>query len=271
MTARTHLTFMAALTALVVCPAASLGAQTPDIASGELLIRGGSLTVSPASQQVDPGRPTLVHTALGDLAPGAAPPGLRVEAELTGPGLAAPLPLSTAPGDDLRIPGLRVEGTYTLSGIRLVEDGRILQPAVPETAEIVVRRLVVASITTRPLTLDEIRERGIVLDGDSYTGTRYSVGYQFESGAFEIPIDILSGPNGLTLLPPRDTFDLPGVGTGDIPPVPMPAITVRPIEIPRAPGMPPPPRSIPPSRGAPSSPVSSSSPPTSPTSTSSSR
>lgn len=207
------------------CVSIAQGVNSP-VATGELLIRGGSLTIEPEFQQIDPGRPTVVRTRLGDLSPGNAPSGLRVEAELSGPGLAQPLTLATAPGDDFRIPGLHREGSYSLSGIRLVQDGRVLQPATPDTATIEVRRLVVTSITSRPLTRDELLERGIVLDEDSYTAYHYSVGYVTESGIVSFPFDILTGPNGPTLMPPTDSLGaLPNVGPHAIPEIRLPSVT----------------------------------------------
>ena len=53
------------------------------LADADLLIRGVRLTVAPARQEVDPGRPTVVRTSLGDVAPAhlpAAVPAIAVEA-----------------------------------------------------------------------------------------------------------------------------------------------------------------------------------------------
>ena len=110
-------------------------AWAEDVAQGELLIRGAVLRVFPAHQEVDPGRPTVIQTSLGDLAPGEVPSGLRVVGELNGPGLDTPVELSAIPGEPFRIPGLVREGTYRLSAIRLEQAGSVLQSAEPDEAE----------------------------------------------------------------------------------------------------------------------------------------
>ena len=46
-----------------------------NLTTGELLIDGGRLEVSPAFQEVDPGRPTVVYTTLGGVPVSDIPPG----------------------------------------------------------------------------------------------------------------------------------------------------------------------------------------------------
>lgn len=203
-----------------------------DVAQGELLIRGAALQVSPLRQEVDPGRPTVVHTSLGDLAPGEVPAGLRVVGELDGPGFETPLELTAVPGEPFRIPGLVREGTYHLSGIRLEQGGAVLQAAQPDEVEIVVHRLVIASVTSRPLTPEEMAAAGIVITDDSYTVWRYSVGFATESGTFEIPFDLAAGPDGLTVLPDQDPYQL--LPPASTPPPSPPQIHMVNIEIPDA-------------------------------------
>jgi len=199
------------LAATVCCPV--LGQE---LATDQLLIRGATLVVSPAHQEIDPGRPTVVNTSLGQLAPGEIPAGMRVVGELTGPGLESPLSLSAVPGEPFRIPGLSREGTYVLGGIRLVQGEEILQAADPDSVEIVVHRLVIASVTSRPLTREEIDAAGIVISDDSYTVVRYTVAFATQAGQFEIPFDLLSGPDGITALPERDPYQLPTPSTPQV-------------------------------------------------------
>jgi hypothetical protein len=182
---------------------------TPPLASGELLIRGATLVISPARQEIDPGRPTVVQTSLSSMSSGQAPAGMRVEGELSGPGLGEPLHLSTVPGEPFQIPGLNREGTYTLGGLRLTRDGIIELEAEPSAVEIVVTRLVIASVTSRPLTPEEIESHGIVIGEDSYSAYRYSVGFSTESGTYEIPFDMVVGQDGITPLPATDPYQLP--------------------------------------------------------------
>ena len=193
------------------------------IASGTLAIRGAVLRVSPEHQEVAPGLPTVVHTSLGQLEPGQIPAGLRVEGDLSGPGLDEPLQLTTTPGDAFRIPGLNREGTYTLSGIRLVDGERTISSAEPDSVEILVHRLVISSITSRALTPDEMDAYGIVIDADNYTAWHYTVGFQIEGGTVEVPFDLLLGSQGMTVLDSPDAFVLP-VPSPDLPEVPVPTV-----------------------------------------------
>ena len=167
------------------------GAWAEELATGQLEIRGAVLRVSPERQEVAPGLPTVVLTALGQLEPGQIPTGLRVEGDLSGPGLDEPLRLTTTPGDAFRIPGLNREGTYTLSGIRLVEGDRTISSADPDSVEIFVHRLVISSITSRALTPEEMDAYGIVIDADNYTAWHYTVGFQIEGGTVEVPFDLM--------------------------------------------------------------------------------
>ncbi|MEN8165802.1 MAG: hypothetical protein ABFS37_16855, partial [Acidobacteriota bacterium] len=200
------------------------------LTTGELLINGARLEVSPAFQEIDPGRPTAVHSELAGVSAVDMPLGLRVEAELSGPGIDLPQHFSTIPGEPFRIPGLNREGTYSLSGIRLTDGDEILFEAEPSAVEILVHRLVIASVTSRPLSPDEIEAYGIVIGEDNYTAWHYTVGFQLEGGQVEIPFDFLMGPDGLMPLElPQPAFGpLPSVNTEG----PVPTVTVGTLEIP---------------------------------------
>ena len=126
---------------IVMIVGAAAAASGEDLVTGQLEIRGAVLRVSPERQEVAPGLATVVRTSLGQLEPGQIPVGLRVEGDLSGPGLDEPLRLTTTPGDVFRIPGLNREGSYTLSSIRLVEGGRTVSEADPDSVEIFVHRL----------------------------------------------------------------------------------------------------------------------------------
>ncbi len=142
-----------------------------------------------------------MRTSLGDVAPTQLGAGVLVEGELSGPGLAEPLHLTTAPGEPFAIPGLNREGTYVLSGIRLVAGGRTLLAAEPDRVEILVHRLVISSVTSRPLTPAEIARAGIVIADDSFRVYRYTVGYATVGGTVEVGFDLIAAPDCSVLLP----------------------------------------------------------------------
>ncbi len=217
---RSHLGRIAIILVIV---GAAAGGGGEDLVTGQLEIRGAVLRVSPERQEVAPGLPTVVRTALGQLEPGQIPAGLRVVGDLSGPGLAGPLRLTTTPGDVFRIPGLNREGSYTLSGIRLVEGNRTISAAMPDSVEILVHRLVISSITSRALTPDEMDAYGIVIDAGNYTAWHYSVGFQIEGGTVEVPFNLMLGPQGMTLLDSPNAYALP-VPNPKFPEVPVPTV-----------------------------------------------
>ena len=86
-------------------------------------------------------------------------------AELIGPSLGAPVTLTTRPGEAFRIQPLAIAGLHFLRNIRLVSGGATLLSAQPDAVTIeVIDRILVSQVTSRALSADEIRDRGIVID-----------------------------------------------------------------------------------------------------------
>lgn len=127
---------------------------------------------------------------------------LWVRGDLSGPGLAEKLPLQTRPNAALAIPPLSRAGTYVLDNLRLVRlaetdpvPGRgaeeFILPADP--AMLILRateRVMVAQLTTQRLSLDEVRDRGIVIDASSFTAYRFTIGLKTASNVVRIPFDV---------------------------------------------------------------------------------
>jgi hypothetical protein len=124
---------------LLLWPALALAQQTP-LASGELLIQGVELVVSPASQTVPKNQATGLTTALVDPSNPTASvsdpslTSLVVKGELSGPGICQgaqagmPAPpcaatgvmtLSAPAGQLLPIPALLATGNYVVDNLRL--------------------------------------------------------------------------------------------------------------------------------------------------------
>ncbi|MBN2370855.1 MAG: Ig-like domain-containing protein, partial [Vicinamibacteria bacterium] len=123
----------------------------------------------------------------------------QVQADLSGPGLlgALSLPLSgpdAIPSADpliLTFPGLPHAGDYEISNIRLTRAGRALLDVKPRRVTLrVIDRILITSVATRPLTLDEIRDRGVVLDSSAYLGFEFAIVLQLESTpiTFRFPV-----------------------------------------------------------------------------------
>lgn len=164
-----------------------------ELGSATLAIAGAHLTVSPESQTVPFRTPTIVETHLAgyDAGAGTLPPGVRVVGDLVGPSLPQPLRLETLPGEPFRIPRLTLEGEHRLENIRLVDGDELLAFAHPRTAVLVVTQVLITRVTSRPLTLDEIRAHGIVVDDRSMRAYTFNFGFGVEGDVRDYSVDIL--------------------------------------------------------------------------------
>ncbi len=141
----------------------------------------------------------------------------ELQAELSGPGLAGALALprtgaDAIPSPDplvLTFPGLPHAGEYELANIRLVRGGRAVLDVLPRRVTLrVIEQILVTSVATRPLSLDEIRERGVVLDASAYLGFEFAVTLKLESTPvqFRFPavFDRQGVPIPIPLAPPPE-------------------------------------------------------------------
>lgn len=167
------------------------------------------------------GFPTAVHTLVG--APGypldeSQAGGLRLKAVLQGPAFDPEgLLLEALPNQPLEIADIPVEGHYQLTEVRL-EDAtgrRILgrAPDLPPVTIEVIDQLLVTQVTSRPLTLEEIRQKGIVVDQSNFTAVNFTVGLTLGSKQVKIdlPVALPSTPQAMASLEPPDLTGLPEV------------------------------------------------------------
>ena len=203
---------------LVLGWVAALPVAADELGSARLDIAGTRLTVSPEAQTVPFETPTLVATHLDgyDLTQGALPPDLRVVGDLVGPEIDGVLRLETVPGEPFRIPRLRLEGSYALQNIRLEQggeqSGEILAFAEPRDVSIGVTQILVTKVSSRPLTEDEIRNYGLVINPDSYQALNLTFGFGTAGGElveYNVPVVYdLYGPGG-TWGSPLENVGLP--------------------------------------------------------------
>ena len=119
-----------------------------------------------------------------------------VVAELRGPYI-DPVEIKVRPGQPIPIPPFALPGDYFLDQIRLEKDGEVLLNATPSTVPIqVISEILVTSVTSSPLSLAEIREKGIVIDENNFTAYNFSIGLKVEGKEFKI--------NMPAVLPGRD-------------------------------------------------------------------
>ncbi|MEL7061464.1 MAG: hypothetical protein AAGN46_15680, partial [Acidobacteriota bacterium] len=170
-----------------------------DLTSAQLHVAGTHLAVSPVAQTVPFDTPTEVETEMVgfDVAGGTLPASLRVVGEFSGPEIDGTLRLETVPGEPFRIPALRQKGVYELGDLRLLDGDELLAYAEPRAVSITATQILVTRVSTRALTLDEIRSHGIVLGDDSFQAFNLTVGFGFDGETidYEVPIayDIAGG------------------------------------------------------------------------------
>ncbi len=195
------------LAAFGAFPAASVAQGS--LGSGTLLVAGTTLAVSPESQTVPFDTPTIVNTTLQgfDVTQGMLPADLRVVGDFTGPEIDGVLELATVPNEPFRIPRLSLKGQYRLDNIRLEQAGVLLAYAEPRSAAVLVTQILITRVTSRPLTLEEIRSHGIIVDGSSTRAYNFTFGFGIEGHTFDYNVPIIYwypkdhfGPPQVTLL-----------------------------------------------------------------------
>jgi len=155
-------------------------------------------------------------------------PGYSVQGELSGPGFPQPVALPVLqPGEEppadplvLRTPPVAISGAYRLSNLRIVANGRTVIDVEPSNVPLkVIDQILVTQVTTRALTLDEIRGKGIVLDSDDYLGFEFTMGFKLDSKAIDLKFPVVFDRQGVAVpqplsppaAPTREAFQLPTI------------------------------------------------------------
>lgn len=206
----------------VICTAVAPQAQQAraelrKIGEMELALVGLSATVDGARpaipKNVASGVRIIVTAGGTPLSPGAVARLMgpfSVEAELSGPSLGETItvrhavePSSTAADLVLLLPALAISGEHALSNLRIVSGDRPLLDLQPRTVTIdVVEQVLITSVKTRPLTLQEIRDKGIVLDSDDYLGFEFTLGLLLESKPINVAFPVAFNREGIPVPAP---------------------------------------------------------------------
>jgi hypothetical protein len=147
-----------------------------------------------------------------------------VQADLAGPGLrgTVSLPDAGTPSSDpfiLNIPPLPQAGDYTLSNLRITIAGATVLDVAPQKVDVdVIDQVLITSVTTRPLTLEEIKAKGIVLDNDSYLGFEFTLGVNLDSKTVDFSFPVVFDKRGVAVPQPLNPM-------GDPERVQMPPLT----------------------------------------------
>jgi hypothetical protein len=188
-----------AIAGLAIAGGARAWAQQPGRFLGreEIVLLGLTLEVAPAKHAVPKDVATIVNAAVkrspsdtNGVSP--FPPNAVAKATLRGPSLTNPVELRTAPGTPFEIPPLSVPGIHTLDGIRVEVDGQILMRGAPESAVIeVLEKVLVTQVTTRPLTAQEIRDKGIVFDRSSFQAYNFTAAFAVKDKIVQLDFPIV--------------------------------------------------------------------------------
>ncbi len=217
--------FVLVLAALAMVAALMVTAPllAQDLGGGQLQVAGLRLTISPEAQTVPFDTPTVVETALeGFDLDAAVPAGMRALADFSGPEIDGVLTLETVPGQPFRIPRLRLDGEYQLDNIRLADGEQLLAYAEPRSATVRVTQILVTRVSSRALTLDEIRGYGIVISDDSFQALNFTFGFGVDGDdvSFDVPIvvdyasgtaAVIGGRGSRDWLPPTPRFRPPSI------------------------------------------------------------
>jgi len=217
------------ISALIGFATPVMSQQAPSVLTNfDFSIVGVSLQVGPEYQVVPKGIASQVTTGFvssGQPLPESVlnmlPKDFKVVADFTGPGFPSRIELSTYPGKPFDLPTLPVLGKYSLSNIRLVDgSGNPLIAASPQAVTIEsIKDPLITSVTTRPLTLQEIQDRGVTFDSTNFTAYEFTAILGTESKQVPVTFPVLIPDTRKILEDPSDAtnpsigLDLPRVDT----------------------------------------------------------
>ncbi|HXA17287.1 MAG TPA: Ig-like domain-containing protein [Thermoanaerobaculia bacterium] len=205
------------LIAALLAPAGQAG----QIDSANLLITGLALEV-PNSVDTGADIPAVIQTMFGKKMNGDVPEtGLTAVGDLTGPGLDAPVTVTTRPGGKFTLPALHDQGDYTVLNIRLIDSkGNFVQYATPTFTIVHVVGTLGTTVTIRQLTADDLRARGITIDSRNYDVYDYTFVFTINGQQVVVPYPVIIDrrTHQPVTLPNQPTHALPNPSTSGPPP-----------------------------------------------------
>ncbi|HYG34248.1 MAG TPA: hypothetical protein VEC99_05665, partial [Clostridia bacterium] len=163
-------------------------------------IAGTQLQVSPVAVSVPKGIAGSVMAQLVngdgstnnvDLSIGT---GAYVEAVLRGPSFPARRLLGK-PGEAIMLPAINLTGDYQIDGIRLVDatTGATRMEGTPASVPVhVFDQVLVSTVTSRPLTMQEITEKGIVIDANNFRAVEFEVGFVLDGQTISVKLPVVA-------------------------------------------------------------------------------
>lgn len=189
---------LTAFSSLIFGPGRATAGEPP-LATLQYKIVGTQLRVSPSVLSVPKGIPgsVLVEMANADGSVSAATnliQGAHIEAVFRGPAFEARR-LVGQPNAPLMLPPLNLVGDYQLDNIRLVDSvtGDTRMEATPSSVPVrVFDEVLVSRVTSRPLTYEEIQDKGIVIDQNNFRAVEFEVGFVIDGKTIPVKFPVVS-------------------------------------------------------------------------------
>lgn len=183
-------------------------APTNSLTELRLDIVGVRLAVDPPTLTVPKNIPTQINTklvlpdgsgAIGSTAQASFLSDTSVQAELRGPSL-TPRTITVLPGQPIPLPPFALTGAYVLDHIRLVKNGQTILDATPNSVPItVIGDILLASVSSRPLSLAEIQAMGIVIDQNNFQVLNFTLAFTVQGKPVNINLPVALPGKGIGL------------------------------------------------------------------------
>ena len=189
------------LAALAVGLSLSNGWAISPLTSLDYHIAGTFLLVTPSVLTVPKGiaGSILVSVVAGGSTNNAAvaqlASGAYVQAIIRGPSFPTPQRLVSAPNAPLMLPLLNLVGDYELDNIALVDaaTGQTRMEGSPSTVPVhVFDQVLISSVTSQPLTLDQIQQKGIAIDESNFRAVQFNVSFVLNGQTIPVSFPVVS-------------------------------------------------------------------------------
>ncbi len=183
---------------MAICSAGVVVCSAAPLTELEYQLVGQRLEASPATLAVPKGIPGSINVQLiagGEVVrSGPLIDGGYVEATLRGPSFSART-LISALNEPLMLPPLNLVGDYQLDNIRLVDQatGVTRLEATPDNIPVTIfDEVLIARVTSRPLSSDEIREKGIYIDEENFRAVEFEVGFVVDGNTIPVRFPVIA-------------------------------------------------------------------------------
>lgn len=191
-------------------------------------LTGLGLDVFPSALTV----PRSIATQLNTRVVGgeALPAGAIVKATLRGPSFLSATTLTATPGQPILLPAFTQPGTHFLEDIHVEASNGFTLPASPTTVTInVIDKVLAGAVSSRPLTLEEIRALGIQFDENSFQAFAFTIAFTTESGVINLEVPVLIPVGTNTEEQMLVGSQIPGIQLDQLPGLQFPNLGVEPI------------------------------------------